>query len=71
MLVGVPLMSKIIGMKDTFIVVIGALSHAIGRIFFATATDSTFFYVGEFRQRSTPGKPTIRHFVTRKVFDLK
>ncbi|KAG5330009.1 S46A3 protein, partial [Acromyrmex heyeri] len=34
MLIGVPVMSKLIRMKDTFIVMVGAIAHAAGRIVF-------------------------------------
>ncbi|KAK2585368.1 hypothetical protein KPH14_010045 [Odynerus spinipes] len=46
MLVGVPTMSKLIGMRDTYIVAIGALAHASGRVVFALANKPELFYVG-------------------------
>lgn len=46
MLVGVPVMSKLMGIKDTIIVAIGAISHAAGRVLFAVANISELFYVG-------------------------
>ncbi|KAG7212624.1 hypothetical protein KM043_012912 [Ampulex compressa] len=46
MLIGVPTMSKLLKMKDTVIVAIGALSHAGGRIIFALAKVPELFYVG-------------------------
>ncbi|XP_011330458.1 proton-coupled folate transporter isoform X2 [Ooceraea biroi] len=46
MLIGVPIMSKLIGMKDTFIVAVGAIAHAAGRIVFVLADRPELFYVG-------------------------
>lgn len=46
MLVGVPVMSKLMGIKDTIIVAIGAISHALGRVVFALARIPELFYVG-------------------------
>lgn len=46
MLIGVPLMSKVIGIKDTIIVVIGAISHATGRVIFVLAQVPEVFYIG-------------------------
>jgi len=47
MLIGVPIMSKLIGMKDTFIIAVGAIAHAAGRIVFILADKPELFYVGE------------------------
>lgn len=47
MLIGVPIMSKLIGMRDTFIVAIGAIAHAAGRVIFALADRPELFYVGK------------------------
>ncbi|XP_015188482.1 PREDICTED: proton-coupled folate transporter [Polistes dominula] len=46
MLIGVPTMSKLIGMRDTLIVAVGAIAHASGRVIFALATIPQLFYVG-------------------------
>ncbi|XP_076179832.1 putative peptidoglycan muropeptide transporter SLC46 isoform X2 [Ptiloglossa arizonensis] len=46
MLIGVPVMSKLMGMKDTVIVAIGAISHATGRVIFALTKIPELFYVG-------------------------
>ncbi|XP_031830327.2 putative peptidoglycan muropeptide transporter SLC46 isoform X1 [Nomia melanderi] len=46
MLIGVPVMSKLLGIRDTFIVAIGATSHALGRIVFVFAKIPIMFYVG-------------------------
>lgn len=46
MLIGVPVMSKLLGIRDTFIVAIGATSHALGRIVFVFAKIPIVFYVG-------------------------
>lgn len=39
-------MSKVIGIKDTIIVVIGAISHATGRVIFVLAQVPEVFYIG-------------------------
>ena len=46
MLIGVPLMSKVMGIRDTLIVAIGAIAHASGRVIFALTRISELFYVG-------------------------
>ncbi|XP_076653091.1 putative peptidoglycan muropeptide transporter SLC46 [Halictus rubicundus] len=46
MLIGVPLMSKLLKIKDTIIVTIGAISHAAGRIVFVFAKVPELFYAG-------------------------
>lgn len=46
MLVGVPIMSKSLGLRDTVIIAIGALAHASGRVVFALTTIPELFYVG-------------------------
>ncbi|KAI4501384.1 hypothetical protein M0802_003757 [Mischocyttarus mexicanus] len=46
MLIGVPTMSKLIGMRDTLIVAVGAIAHASGRVIFALAKIPELFYVG-------------------------
>lgn len=45
-LIGVPVMSKLLGMKDVFIIVVGAIAHASGRIVFVLANRPELFYVG-------------------------
>ena len=39
-------MSKLMEMRDTIIVAIGAISHASGRVIFILAKISKLFYVG-------------------------
>ncbi|XP_024943779.1 proton-coupled folate transporter [Cephus cinctus] len=45
-LIAVPILSKLIGLRDTIIVVIGACAHASGRVIFALAEIPELFYVG-------------------------
>lgn len=45
MLLGVPVMSKLLKMRDTWIIMIGTLSHAGARVIFSLANDPKFFYV--------------------------
>jgi len=47
MIIGMPVMSKLIGMKDTFIIVVGAIAHAAGRVVFVLANQPHLFYVGK------------------------
>ncbi|XP_054013732.1 thymic stromal cotransporter homolog [Hylaeus anthracinus] len=46
MLIGVPVMTKLMGIKDTIIVAIGAIAHAAGRVIFVLASVPELFYVG-------------------------
>ncbi|CAL7942134.1 unnamed protein product [Xylocopa violacea] len=46
MLVGVPIMSKLMGIRDTIMVAIGAIAHASGRVIFVLANAPELFYVG-------------------------
>lgn len=46
MLAGIPLLSKVFGLKDTIIVMIGASAHAIARLFYGFAETPVLFYVG-------------------------
>lgn len=39
-------MSKVMGIRDTLIVAIGAIAHASGRVIFALTRISELFYVG-------------------------
>lgn len=41
MLVAVPIMNKLLKWKDTMIVMIGALAHSLGRVFFGFANGDT------------------------------
>ncbi|XP_033364808.1 thymic stromal cotransporter homolog isoform X2 [Bombus vosnesenskii] len=46
MLIGVPVMSKLMGIRDTIMVAIGAIAHASGRVIFVLAEIPELFYVG-------------------------
>jgi hypothetical protein len=46
MLTGIPIMSKLLKWRDTVIVMIGAISHAFGRVFFGLAKVGWVMYVG-------------------------
>lgn len=46
LLLMVPLLSRVLGWRDTFIVMIGALSHSAARLFYATADSDLYFYIG-------------------------
>ncbi|XP_011268476.2 thymic stromal cotransporter homolog [Camponotus floridanus] len=69
MLIGVPIMSKWIGMRDTFIVAIGAISHAAGRIIFLLAKKPELFYVGAAVSALGPVvAPVLRSMTSKLVF---
>ncbi|XP_048516273.1 proton-coupled folate transporter-like isoform X2 [Athalia rosae] len=46
MLIGVPILSKYLRMRDELIAIIGSFFHALARIIIATTTLPGFFYVG-------------------------
>jgi len=46
MIIGIPLMSRLFKWKDTVILMVGATSHTLGRVFFTQAKVSWLFYVG-------------------------
>ncbi|KAF7281514.1 hypothetical protein GWI33_004594 [Rhynchophorus ferrugineus] len=46
LLIGVPILSKWLGCKDTSIIMIGAVAHIAARIFYINASDYLVFYIG-------------------------
>jgi len=67
MLIGVPVMSKLIRMKDTFIVMIGAIAHAAGRIVFILANRPELFYVGKYKRSFSTISISIKLFLTINI----
>ncbi|RZC34752.1 MFS 1 and/or Sugar tr domain containing protein [Asbolus verrucosus] len=68
LLLAMPLMSRILGWRDTVIIMIGALAHSVGRIFYATADASWVFYVGGIFAAIGPiVAPVIRSMVSKLV----
>ncbi|KAF7988288.1 hypothetical protein HCN44_009933 [Aphidius gifuensis] len=54
--------------RDTYIVALGALSHAIGRVLFATAKTTTVFYIGaSFAAFGPIVAPTLRSMTSKVV----
>lgn len=49
LLLAIPLMSKVFGLRDTVIIMVGAAAHSIGRIFYAEAQVTWVFYIGTIR----------------------
>lgn len=47
LLVGTPVLGKIFKLRDTVIVMLGATSHFVARIIFATVSTPVGFYVGK------------------------
>lgn len=70
MLIGVPLMSKLIGMRDTLIVAIGALAHAGGRVIFALAYVPELFYVGATVAALGPVVAPVLRSMTSKIVPM-
>lgn len=68
MLFGVPIMSKALKMKDTWIVVIGTLSHSLARVIFSFAKKPVSFYVGIIFGAFGPiVAPVLRSMISKKV----
>lgn len=68
LLVAIPLMSKLLGWRDTVIALIGAVSHIVARIFYATAIDSWLFYIGgAFASLGPVVAPIIRSMTSKLV----
>lgn len=63
-----PLLIKFIGWRDTIIIMIGALAHFIGRIFYVTSYNSTLFYIGGIFTAIGPiVAPVIRSMVSKII----
>ncbi|XP_048516162.1 proton-coupled folate transporter [Athalia rosae] len=71
MMLGVPLMSKFLGMRDTLIIVIGSISHALGRVFYAVATGPGLFYAGAGIAALGPVTAPVLRSMTSKVVHIK
>ncbi|CAG5103757.1 Similar to slc46a1: Proton-coupled folate transporter (Danio rerio) [Cotesia congregata] len=70
MLIGGPILSKLLGLRDTIIVMIGALSHAAGRVFFASATTPEIFYAGAAVAAIGPVVAPVLRSMTSKVVPI-
>lgn len=46
LLVGTPLLGRFFGLRDTAIVMVGAISHCVARVCYATVTKPFGFYTG-------------------------
>ncbi|KAL3272941.1 hypothetical protein HHI36_014399 [Cryptolaemus montrouzieri] len=68
LITAIPLMSKILGWKDTVIVMVGAFAHATARVFYITAKTDTMFYMGGVFAAFGPiVAPVIRSMVSKIV----
>ncbi|XP_019870843.2 proton-coupled folate transporter isoform X2 [Aethina tumida] len=68
LLLMVPLLSRVLGWRDTFIVMIGALSHSAARLFYATADSDLYFYIGGVFAAFGPiVAPVLRSMVSKMV----
>ncbi|XP_047351898.1 proton-coupled folate transporter isoform X1 [Vespa velutina] len=71
MLIGVPIMSKLLGLRDTVIIAIGALAHASGRIIFALTTIPELFYVGATVAALGPSVAPVLRSMTSKLVPIE
>ncbi|KAI8430933.1 hypothetical protein MSG28_001049 [Choristoneura fumiferana] len=67
MLFGIPLMSKVLRWKDTFIVMLGAASHMTGHFLYAQATSWKLLYVGATAAALGPCVAPLVRSMTSKV----
>ncbi|KAK5641306.1 hypothetical protein RI129_009853 [Pyrocoelia pectoralis] len=68
LLVAIPLMSKVLGWRDTIIALIGSLAHIAARIFYTTADVGWLFYLGgAFASLGPVVAPIIRSMVSKLV----
>ncbi|XP_050507797.1 proton-coupled folate transporter isoform X2 [Diabrotica virgifera virgifera] len=68
LLLAIPIMSKIFKWRDTIIIMIGAIAHVMGRIFYSTAVDPYVFYIGGVFAAVGPiVAPVIRSLVSKTV----
>ncbi|XP_046817766.1 proton-coupled folate transporter isoform X3 [Vespa crabro] len=71
MLIGVPIMSKLLRLRDTVIIAIGALAHASGRIIFALTTIPELFYVGATVAALGPSVAPVLRSMTSKLVPIE
>ncbi|XP_044758271.1 solute carrier family 46 member 3 isoform X2 [Coccinella septempunctata] len=68
LIIAIPLMSRVLGWRDTIIVMIGAFAHTAARIFFILAdTDFMFYTGGAFAALGPIVAPVIRSMVSKIV----
>lgn len=68
LLVAIPLMSRVLGWRDTIIIMIGAFCHSVARIFYANAEVNWVFYIGGVFAACGPiVAPVIRSMVSKLV----
>ncbi|CAG9857347.1 unnamed protein product [Phyllotreta striolata] len=68
LLIAVPLMSRVLGLRDTVIIMFGAIMHSSARIFYATANAALLFYIGGVIASFGPVvAPVIRSLVSKII----
>lgn len=67
LLVGVPLLKKLFHLRDTYIMIIGAISHITARIFFIAANSPFWFYIGAVSAVFGPVVAPVLRSVTSKL----
>lgn len=68
MLIGIPIMTRILKWSDTVLIMIGSVSHATGRVFFAFANTTWVMYLGATIASLGPiTAPVIRSMMSKMV----
>lgn len=68
MLLGIPIMTKLLKWPDSVLIMVGSISHAGGRVFFAFATTTWLMYAGAtFASLGPITAPVIRSFMSKLV----
>jgi MFS transporter, PCFT/HCP family, solute carrier family 46, member 3 len=68
MLLGIPFMAKVLKMNDTGIILVGAVAHAVSRLFFGFAQVWWVIYVGAFFASLGPVVgPVLRSMISKTV----
>uniref|UniRef100_A0A336MAY0 CSON012416 protein n=1 Tax=Culicoides sonorensis TaxID=179676 RepID=A0A336MAY0_CULSO len=68
MLIGIPIMTKLLKWPDSVLIMVGSLSHAGGRVFFALATSTWLMYMGATVASLGPiTAPVVRSFMSKLV----
>ncbi|XP_066246601.1 probable peptidoglycan muropeptide transporter SLC46 [Euwallacea similis] len=68
LLVSVPVMSRLLGWRDSIIIMLGAMAHSVARIFYSVAAAPWVFYIGgAFAAFGPIVAPVVRSMVSKMV----
>ncbi|XP_026465627.1 uncharacterized protein LOC113368295 isoform X2 [Ctenocephalides felis] len=70
MLIGIPIMSHVLGWKDTIIIMIGASGHALARLVFGLTDIANLFYLGAVIAAIGPVVAPVLRSMTSKVVPI-